>query len=157
MAKRALICAALALATAAAAPPLAPLEQAKAFQAAGARKGPGGWRICDMPSPGATPARLGALGDVNGDGQPEAMVTEDNGACYGATGTGYALVSRGAKGGWTLMSRGAGMVTLLSTRGVGGWPDLEIGGPGFCFPVLRWNGRAYAQQRTAYEGRPCRR
>ena len=24
-----------------------------------------------------------------------------------------------------------------------GYPDLVIGGPGFCFPVWRWNGKAY--------------
>jgi hypothetical protein len=24
-----------------------------------------------------------------------------------------------------------------------GYPDLLIGGPGFCFPVWRWNGKAY--------------
>jgi hypothetical protein len=161
MPKRALACAALALplatATALAAPPLPATEQARAYQAAGVRKGPGGWRLCDIPGPGATPASLAAIGDLDGDGQPEALVTEDNGACYGATGSGYALVSRAPNGAWRLMAKGAGIVTPLATRGAGGWPDLEIGGPGFCFPVLRWNGRSYVEQRTAYEGKPCRR
>jgi hypothetical protein len=46
---------------------------------------------------------------------------------------------------------------FLATRGKDGWPDLEVGGPGFCFPVQRWNGRAYAQHRMEYEGKPCRR
>ena len=34
-------------------------------------------------------------------------------------------------------------------------PELEVGGPGFCFPVLRWNGRAFAPSRHAYDGKPC--
>jgi hypothetical protein len=113
--------------------------------------------MCDQPGAGATPARLDAIGDVDGDGQPEAMLSEDNGGCYGATGSGFALVSRAANGSWRLMAKGPGIPTMLPTRGAAGWPDLEIGGPGFCFPVLRWNGRAYAQQRMAYDGRPCRR
>jgi hypothetical protein len=25
-----------------------------------------------------------------------------------------------------------------------------------CFPVLRWNGREYKQQRWQYDGKPCR-
>ena len=35
--------------------------------------------------------------------------------------------------------------------------DLEIGGPGFCFPVLRWTGKTFAVHRQHYEGKPCRR
>ena len=33
-----------------------------------------------------------------------------------------------------------------------GWQDVEIGGPGFCFPVMRWNGKQYAVLR--HEDRP---
>jgi len=35
-------------------------------------------------------------------------------------------------------------------------PDMSVGGPGFCFPVLRWNGKAYVQNRYQYEGKACR-
>jgi hypothetical protein len=39
---------------------------------------------------------------------------------------------------------------------VGGWPDISVGGPGFCFPVMRWNGRAYVRRRMEYDGKPCK-
>jgi hypothetical protein len=48
------------------------------------------------------------------------------------------------------------MLSFLTTKGVGGWPDIEIGGPGFCFPVERWNGKQYVLHRYEYEGKRCR-
>ena len=33
----------------------------------------------------------------------------------------------------------------------------QMGGPGFCFPVWRWNGKAYALNRFEYEGKRCKR
>jgi hypothetical protein len=48
------------------------------------------------------------------------------------------------------------MPNFLATKGVGGWPDIEMGGPGFCFPVWRWNGKAYALNRFEYEGKRCK-
>ena len=37
-----------------------------------------------------------------------------------------------------------GMPVVLPARKAG-WPDIEVGGPGFGkFPVYRWNGKAYA-------------
>jgi len=44
----------------------------------------------------------------------------------------------------------------LKTRGAGGWPDILVGGPGFCFPVERWNGKAYELHRFEYEGKRCK-
>lgn len=55
------------------------------------------------------------------------------------------------------MASGTGILSILNTKGSGNWPDIEIGGPGFCFPVERWNGRQYALHRQQYEGKPCRR
>ena len=28
------------------------------------------------------------------------------------------------------------------------FPDIEIGGPGFCFPIWRWNGEKYEFKRN---------
>jgi hypothetical protein len=39
------------------------------------------------------------------------------------------------------------MPDALSTTSLG-YPDLLIGGPGFEFPVWRWDGNAYAYNRT---------
>ena len=48
------------------------------------------------------------------------------------------------------------MPDFLKTKGAAGWPDISLGGPGFCFPVVRWNGKAYVNQRLEYEGKPCK-
>ncbi len=56
-------------------------------------------------------------------------------------------LSSDAGGAWRLVDSGEGIATFLATRGAGGWPDLESGGPGFCFPVLRWDGTAYLPNR----------
>ncbi len=36
-----------------------------------------------------------------------------------------------------------------------GWPDIENGGPGFCFAVYRWNGQKYDVNRYEYNGKAC--
>ncbi|MGE8140706.1 hypothetical protein ACQKOE_01900 [Novosphingobium sp. NPDC080210] len=133
-------------------------DQAAAFRAAGYTRAGGQWRKCDDPgTAGYTAGSVEQVKDLNGDGLPEAVITEGSTFCFGMTGTGFELVSKQANGSWRLMASRTGMATFLATKGVGGWPDIEIGGPGFCFPVERWNGRAYAFHRRQYEGRPCRR
>ena len=49
-----------------------------------------------------------------------------------------------------------GIPGFLPERSVGGWPDIEVGGPGFCFPVIRWNGEEYRFHRYQYVGTPCK-
>ena len=50
----------------------------------------------------------------------------------------------------------AARVCVISGLLPGGWPDIQMGGPGFCFPVWRWNGSAYALNRFEYEGKRCK-
>lgn len=136
---------------------LAPADSEAAFKAAGFAKAGGVWRSCDDPGTASyTPGAIESVADVNGDGLPEAVITESSMFCYGNQGSSYVVVSKQGPGRWRRMTAGSGMVTFLKTKGVGGWPDIEIGGPGFCFPVERWNGRAYARVRFEYEGKPCR-
>lgn len=137
--------------------PLSPADRAAAFKAAGFAQRGGEWRGCDDPgSASYQPGSIETARDLNGDGRPDAMIVESSTVCHGNTGAGYHLVSKQADGSWRLITSGSGMVTVLPTRGAGGWPDLEIGGPGFCFPVERWNGREYALLRRQYQGKPCR-
>ena len=136
---------------------LSPSDEAAAFKAAGFSLKGKKWQACDDPTPTYTPGAIEAVRDFNGDGQPEAIITEGGTYCYGNTGAGYSLVSKQANGSWKLITKGTGMLTILTTKGVDGWPDIEIGGPGFCFPVQRWNGRDYVLERQQYEGKPCRR
>lgn len=131
------------------------MELASLYKAAGATRRGAKWVLCaEQSNPDGLTVEH--YGDLNGDGRPEAILSEGGTFCYGNTGAGYALLSKQANGGWRLMSGGSGMVTPLKARGVGGYPDLSIGGPGFCFPVQRWNGSDYALHRHEYEGKPCR-
>jgi hypothetical protein len=86
---------------------------------------------------------------------PEAIITEGGTYCYGNTGGGYFVVTQLADGGWKRITNGTGVVEFLRTKGADGWPDLLVGGPGFCFPVQRWNGREYKLQRWEYDGKAC--
>ena len=137
---------------------LQPADEAVAFKAAGFAKRGGKWRsACDDPgTPSYEPGRIESVSDVNGDGMPEAVVTEGGTYCYGNTGQGYWLVSKNGAGNWKLITNGTGMLEFLASKGKDGWPDISIGGPGFCFPVERWNGKEYKLHRWEYEGKACK-
>ena len=146
----------LAAVLAASAPPV---EQAAIFKAAGFTKRGSVWKSgnCDgAESESYSPGNIETYRDLNGDGRPEAVVTESGAVCYGMTGTHFWLLSKQANGGWKLMMQETAMPDFLATKGVGGWPDIQLGGPGFCFPVVRWNGKAYVHHRNEYEGKRCR-
>lgn len=140
-------------------PRLTEPDRTSAFTAAGLRRQGGTWRS-DCGDPGTASYSAGDIemvGDLNGDGRPEAVLVEGSVYCYGMTGQGYWLVSQQADGKWRLIASGTGILRFLPTKGTGGWPDMEIGGPGFCFPVHRFDGRAYRPHRLEYEGKACRR
>jgi hypothetical protein len=139
-------------------PTLTDAQRTAAFTAAGFHHDKAGWHACGDPGDAGsyTPGSIDEVTDLNGDGRPEAVISEGSGYCFGNTGTGYSLVSQQADGSWKLIGAQAGVPEFLETRGKDGWPDLEVGGPGFCFPVLRWNGAEYAQNRFEYEGKACR-
>lgn len=125
------------------------------LEAAGAVQRKGMWVIC-ADDPNTSGATIETVRDLNGDGRPEVVVTESGTFCHGHAGSGYQLLSKQANGDWKLMSRNSGIHEFLKTRGVGGWPDILVGGPGFCFPVERWNGKAYVLHRFEYEGKRCK-
>ena len=130
-------------------------ERAAVFKAAGATKQKDGrWVIC-TDDPQTSGASLDEVRDLNGDGRPEAVVNEDGTFCNGASGTRFAVVSKQADGSWRGMLDSEGIAEFLQAKGKDGWPDVSIGGPGFCFPVMRWNGNEYAFNRNEYEGKRC--
>lgn len=133
-------------------------EKAAILRAAGFTPRGGAWRSagCDAPAGSAyTAGSIERYEDINGDGRPDAVVTEESAFCYGMAGTAFWLLSREPDGRWALLTQQTGVAGFLKARGAAGWPDLEVGGPGFCFPVLRWNGRAYVLNRHEYEGKAC--
>ena len=134
-------------------------EQAAIFKAAGFTRRGGAWKSgnCDgAESESYSPGNIETYRDLNGDGRPEAVVTEGGAICYGMTGTHFWLLSKQADGSWKLMTQETAMPDFLKTKGSGGWPDISLGGPGFCFPVVRWNGKAYVNHRLEYEGKSCK-
>ncbi|HLO19354.1 MAG TPA: hypothetical protein VK192_02540 [Sphingomicrobium sp.] len=135
-----------------------PADEAAIFGTAGFTRRGGKWRTdCDDPgSSGYEPGAIDTYKDLNGDGRPEAIVTEGGSFCYGITGTGFWLLSKQADGRWATLYHSQGMAELLTTRGVGRMPDISVGGPGFCFPIVRWDGKACVQNRLEYEGKACR-
>ena len=137
---------------------LSPAEEAAVFTAAGFTRKGNHWRTdCDDPgTPGYGPGAIETYRDLNGDGRPEAVVTEGGSFCYGNTGTGFWLLSKQAGGSWKVLYQSQGIAEFLKTRGVANMPDMSIGGPGFCFLVVRWNGKEYVKNRFEYEGKPCK-
>jgi hypothetical protein len=93
---------------------------------------------CSQPA-GATVS----FSDWNHDGKTEVLILFGNDCTSGMAGSSAVLLIRGPKGGYsTNLGFPAGAVDTLPTRNLG-YPDLLIGGPGFCFPVWRWNGKEY--------------
>lgn len=148
---------ALATAVSAQAGEMSADESAVAFEAAGFTRTRGEWRACDDPGTASyTPGQIEQIGDLNQDGRPEAIITEGSIYCYGGDEVGFSLVSQQSDASWKLMLASPGVATVLPTKGAGGWPDIEIGGQGFCFPVQRFTGSEYRIVRLEYQGRPCK-
>lgn len=121
-------------------------DRAAAFKAAGFAPTRGRYLACDTRQTLEIEIR-----DLNGDGRPDAVITDSGLECYGSTEQGFVIVARDPGGAWRKLFNSPGIPTFLTTRGVGGWPDIENGGPGFCHPVMRWNGRDYATIRWRAE------
>jgi hypothetical protein len=137
---------------------LSAADEEAAFAAAGFALQGDEWRsVCGRDDPSSSYGRgtIETVGDFNGDGRLDAVITEGGTYCYGMTGMGFSIVSQQADGSWALLATDVGMPRLLETTGSDGWPDIEIGGPGFCFPIIRWNGQAYGLDRYEYEGAVC--
>lgn len=132
-------------------------DAAAAFTAAGFNRVDGAWKTdCDQPDgPPYEAGRIEQAADLNGDGLPEAIITEGSLFCYGNTGTGFMLVSKQATGKWANLYSSPGMARLLPSRR-DGWPEIEVGGPGFCYSIIAWNGGKFDIVRHEYEGKACR-
>jgi hypothetical protein len=83
------------------------------------------------------------LRDLDGDGREEVFVALSNFCLYGNTGTATSVFIRDGEGTFRRHLGFPGFVDVLEDDIHLGFPDLLIGGPGFCFPVWRWNGEAY--------------
>ncbi len=135
---------------------LPPAEQASIMKAAGFKRVGKAWKGCEGSS--SVDKDGVEIKDLNGDGRPEAVITASGYECYGNAGQGFTVL-RAVPGGWKTMAGETGIPTFLKERGAQGYPDIEIGGPGTCFPVERWNGKSYRVigGRTDEDvGKPCK-
>jgi hypothetical protein len=80
--------------------------------------------------------------DLNRDGNDEVFVQWGNLCTSGMTGSSLSLYLKGPSGAWQQELGFPASGYRVLTRG-DDYPDLEIGGPGFCFPVWSWTGAAY--------------
>lgn len=139
---------------------LRPADREALYRASGFVRRGASWKGCDGQSDAAISddaVNGGAVRDLNGDGRPEVFVMDTGSFCYGATEAGFRLLTPTPRG-WKVMWESPGYPTVLKTRGAGGWPDIIAGGPGFCQPVYRWNGRNYDLARMQEEEkRACAR
>ena len=89
---------------------------------------------------------------VENAGTPAVNATDGN------TGTRFWLLTKEPNGTWKRMISEIGIAEFVpSNKGRAGWPSLSIGGPGFCFPVYRWNGRVWELYTFEYEGKRCKK
>lgn len=129
-------------------PTLAPAERGAVFKAAGFKAVGDRFVRCEEETPMAS-SRPGAIEvtDLNGDGRPEAFVTESSLFCYGATESLVVLLTKDADGSWRKLIDEPGVHLVRETKHEG-WLDVEVGGPGLgTQPVYRWNGKTYVRGR----------
>jgi hypothetical protein len=139
---------------AAQAKPVTPADRTAAMRAAGFVAKGGKW----LGGEGNCEAAIDPkdVRDLNGDGVSEIIITETGTFCYGNTGQGFYIMQKTPAGAWKTFFQSQGIPEFQATKGVGGWPDIELGGPGFCFPIVRYNGRDYAQfRKKAYQPGAC--
>ena len=80
--------------------------------------------------------------DLNGDGQPEVIVLAGNACASGMAGQTLTLFIK-TDGKWVPhINVPSGGYKVLPTQH-GGWPEIEVGGPGFCIPIWGMKGTAY--------------
>lgn len=86
--------------------------------------------------------------DLNKDGKEEIFINFGNSFTSGNTGSSIVLFIKNAAGVYEMNFGFPGMAPDVLTTMNKGYPDLLVGGPGFEFPVFRWNGKIYDNYKT---------
>jgi hypothetical protein len=86
--------------------------------------------------------------DLNGDGIPEVVIESGNTCTSGLAGTSVWAFVRDPEGRYRPSLGFPGMIAEIRPARDGEFSELLIGGPGFCFGVWRWDGRAYVHARN---------
>jgi hypothetical protein len=86
--------------------------------------------------------------DMNKDGKEEIFVVFGNSFTSGHTGSSVALFIKNTAGEYRDHLGFPGMAPDVLATARPGYPDLLIGGPGFEYPVWKWDGKAYKYSRN---------
>ncbi len=108
-----------------------------------------GMETCPALNPGTGDIQI-ETADLNGDKKPEVVVSLGSTCMFGFAGTGVSLFIQRAPGQWQSHKLGTGVFVVQETRHKG-YADVMIGGPGFCQPILRWDGKTYVFDRNQAE------
>ncbi|MDH4126305.1 MAG: hypothetical protein OEW64_06450 [Gammaproteobacteria bacterium] len=81
--------------------------------------------------------------DLNNDGTAEVFIYWGNSCTSGHTGRSLSLYVKDSSGAWGDQLGFAAFDYTILPASNAGYPDLEFGGPGFCFAVWSWNGSRY--------------
>jgi len=85
--------------------------------------------------------------DLNGDGKEEIFIIYGNSFTSGHAGSSVSVFISNSTGNYTQNLGFPGTSPDVLQTFNQGYPDLLIGGPGFEYPVWRWNGKEYALSR----------
>lgn len=98
---------------------------------------------------GGRPAPFRAeVRDLNADGVDEIFVIGGNAFLSGFTGSSIWLFIRRAGGAYEPEFGFPAFAYEVLPETRAGFPDLRFGGPGFCWPVWRWDGARYTYLRS---------
>jgi len=81
--------------------------------------------------------------DLNKDGNEEVFIVMKSGALFGNTGEDFILYIKKMNGNLERDPELGGGIAMILNSKYSGYPDIAIGGPGFDFPICRWNGKQY--------------
>ena len=84
--------------------------------------------------------------DLNNDKKEEVFVVMQSEPVFGNVGENFSLFAKNDTGKFEKQTElGGGIAMILNTVNKG-YPDIAVGGPGFEFPIYRWDGKKYKYQ-----------
>jgi hypothetical protein len=81
--------------------------------------------------------------DMNKDGNEEVFIVMQSSALFGNKEQDFMLYIKNNKGNFVKDPDLSGGIAMILTSKNSGYPDIAVGGPGFDFPICRWDGKKY--------------
>jgi hypothetical protein len=81
--------------------------------------------------------------DLNKDGIEEVFIVMQSTALFGNTGEDFVLYIKNSNGKLEHHNEIGGGIAMIIIPSKKGYPDIAIGGPGFKFPLYKWDGKKY--------------